>query len=150
MTIDKFKELLTRPEGPCIDFKREQYDLLSDKEGIYTAKFIKDIIALSNTIREETAFIIFGVEESNGQKNLIGINNLLDDSIFQDKIKDKVSPKPKFYSYSIALNGYVFGIIEIPIVKYSEPICAIKNLKGIEAGKVYCRRGSINAEATTR
>ena len=151
MTDQEFEEILLKPESDILDFKREQYDLLRKSNEVNTSKFIKDIISFCNTIRTESAYIILGVgEKQNGEKDLIGIDKHIDDAIFQEKIKNKVTPIPHFSYYTKKVNDETFGIIEIPIRKYVEPIFPTVKMKGLEIGKVYCRRSSSNSEATSR
>ncbi len=147
VSIDKFLELIDRPESTTLDFKRGQYKIINDNADIKTAEFIKDIISFSNTIRTETAYIILGISNENGEKELMGIDIDIDDAIFQEKVKDKVNPKPTFLYYTIKYENKLFGIFEIPITKYSEPITPVVKMKGLEVGKIYFRRGSSNAEA---
>jgi len=149
MDKKKFEELINRAESHKIDFKSQQYDIIKDKTGEKTAEFIKDIISFTNTIRNESAYIILGIEElKDGTKIFHGINKHIDDETFQQKIKDKVNPKPIF-SYSIFdYENKKYGIIEIPIRYYSEPIAPINKLKGLESGRVYFRRGTSNSEAS--
>lgn len=142
-----FENLISRPESTILDFKREQYKIINDESGIKTAGFVKDIISFANTIRTETAYVIIGISTDNDNKELIGIDFNIDDATFQEKIKDKVYPKPNFLYYSINYKSKKFGIIEIPVSKYSEPIAPIVKMKGLEVGKIYFRRGSSNAEA---
>jgi len=145
----KFEELINRSEGTKIDFKRQQYDLKNDKSGEKTANFIKDIISFANTIRNESAYIIIGIEEQeDGKKNFHGIDKHIDDAIFQQKIKDKVSPKPIFTYSLIDYKENTYGVFEIPINSYSKPIESIKPLKGLKKDTIYFRRGSSNSEAT--
>jgi hypothetical protein len=151
MTHQEFEEILLKPESNILDFKREQYDILNKSNEANLAKFIKDIISFCNTIKTESAFIILGVgENENGEKELIGINKHIDDSVFQEKIKDKVTPIPYFNYSTIKFGNKIFGIIEIPVRKYEEPIFPTVKMKGLESGKVYCRRSSSNSEATGR
>lgn len=151
MTISQFENLLKKPESSNLDFKRNQYEIINDSGDIKTAEFIKDIISFSNTIRSETAYIIIGIGiKENGDKEMIGLNKHIDDSIFQDKVKNKVFPIPQFLYYTIQYDNKTYGIIEIPIKKYSEPISATIKMKGLEIGKIYFRRGSTNSEATGR
>ena len=91
-----FENLISRPESTLLDFKREQYKIINDESGIKTAGFIKDIVSFSNTIRTETAYIVIGISTDNDDKELIGIDLNIDDATFQEKIKDKVYPKPTF------------------------------------------------------
>lgn len=147
MTREEFEILISKDESSTLDFKKEHYKFEKGNE-LQIAKFIKDIIAFSNTIRDTTAHILIGIEEENGNKLHHGIEGFIDDAIFQDKIKDKVDPKPKFSCYTFNYNGLIYGIIEIPIKRYSKPIMPTKSLNGLEPGKIYFRRGSSNSEAT--
>jgi len=149
ITQSEFKELIERPESTTLDFKRQQYKL-NDNSFNKTDEFIKDVVCFANTIREETAYIIIGISNENGNKELVGIDFDIDDATFQQKIKDKVNPKPQFLYYTIDFENKKFGIIEIPVVKYSEPIISIVKMKGLEVGRVYFRRGSSNEEAIGR
>src|SRR5690606_21489099 len=78
---------------------------------------------------------------------LIGINNSIDDSILQEKVKDKVFPRPFFNYYELYLESKKVGVLEFPIIKYELPITPSVKIKGLEVGKVYYRNGSSNTEA---
>jgi hypothetical protein len=151
ITTAIFETLLLKSESSNIDFKLQQYDFKNDIDKSKTAKFIKDIISFCNTIRTEPAYIIIGIEiNKDGSKKLVGLNENIDDSIFQEKLMNKVSPNPTFSSYSFSYSELNFGIIEIPIKKYSEPISPTVKMKGLEPGRIYFRRGSSNSEANGR
>jgi len=151
ITESDFEELIRRPESTTLDFKKEQYKIINDESGIKTAEFVKDLICFSNTIRTESAYIIIGISSNeNNDKQLLGLDFNIDDAIFQEKVKDKVFPKPIFLYYPIRFQGKDFGIIEIPVTKHSEPMTPIVKLKGLEVGKIYIRRGSSNSEAIGR
>jgi len=148
MTPFEFKALLIRPESSVLDFKSEFYDLNNDPDGNKLAKFIKDVLAFCNTIREQNAFIIFGVKENSDKtKILLGLSSSIDDSILQDKIKDKIYPRPTFCLYTITFEGKQYAILDFPIVKYAFPVTSTVKLKGVEIGKVYYRQGTMNSEA---
>lgn len=154
-----FEKLLLNPEGFLIDYKRDQY-CLDSKEN--KAKCIKDIISLANTIRQNNAYIVMGIEEIDGKrykykheiKSLsygYGITKILDDQIFQTLVKDKVSPKPKFLYYIYTdKQGNKFGIIEIFIIKGVEPFRPVNNFGGgiLKSGTLYYRLGSTNEPAS--
>jgi hypothetical protein len=144
-----FETLTKNPESDVLDFKRLALNFLTNKE-TEDAKLVKDILCFSNTIRNETAYILYGVEESNGNKVLLGVADFPDDAILQQKVKDKVTPSAKFKSYTYLSQGLSFGVIEIPIYPHDEPLSPVIRLKGLEVGKIYIRRGSSNAEATGR
>lgn len=149
MNITLFRSLLDRSESNTIDFKREHYKIIgSENDG--ASSLIKDLISFANTIRNESAFIIIGVEELGTRKNLIGIDRPIDDNIIQSKIKDKINPRLIFSYENFEFDGKVFGVIEIPVRRYPEPIMPTIKMKGIEPGKVYKRHGSSNVEATAR
>ncbi len=149
MNKELFKNILLKEESVEIDFKKEHYKLIGGKDED-TAKFVKDIVSFSNTIRENSAFIILGVLNENDKKELLGINNPIDDNILQAKIKDKVYPRPHFKYLNFEYENLVFGIIEIPLRRYIEPIMPTVKMKGLEVGKIYCRQGSTNVEANGR
>ena len=150
MTAHEFEKYITESESSTLDFKTDIYDFKNDKEKVVTSKFIKDIISFANTIRTESSFIIFGIQENDdGSVNLNGISNKIDDAMLQDKVKDKVIPRPIFSYSTLSYQGKQFGIIEFPIQKYEMPIVpSVNDLKGLEAGKVYYRNGTANTEAT--
>lgn len=148
MTLQQFETLITETESSTLDFKNELYDFQNDSNKVVTAKFIKDVISFSNTIRTNTSFIIFGIQEDDGKLILNGIKNKIDDAILQDKVKDKVIPRPSFSYSTVKYQEKQFGILEFPIQKYEMPIVpSVNDLKGLEAGKVYYRNGTANTEA---
>ena len=146
MTEEEFKLLILRSEGETIDFKREQYDLINATEDS-KAKFVKDVVSFVNTIREESAYIIIGIELTENGKIFHGLNKNIDDSIFQDQLKTRVYPFPNFNYTNITLDGLVYGVIEIPLKNYPEPIAPVVKMRGLDPGKIYMRKGSSNSEA---
>jgi hypothetical protein len=148
MTDELFKKLIDNSEGRLLDYKICCYNFQGQKEDA-DAKFVKDIISFSNTVRDSTAYIIFGVkEETNGIKSLIGIDDFSDDAIFQQKTKSRIFPSPSFSSYKYNYDDKLFGIIEVPIYSYARPLVATQKLKGLQIDKIYIRQGSSNEEAT--
>lgn len=147
LTNTEFKQLLGKSENSILDFKTELYDF--NKGQVENAKFIKDIISFSNTIRKDTSYIIFGIKEiKDGSIELKGISKNIDDAILQDKVKDNVYPRPNFSYYTITSENKVFGVLEFPVIKYELPLSPTKKMKGLEAGKFYFRNGTSNTEAT--
>lgn len=147
ITVAEFENLLNNSESSILDFKRINYSVDNGPEN--ASKFVKDIISFANTIRTKSAFIILGVDvKQDNSKELIGITDYIDEAIFQDKIKDKVFPRPIFKYSTIVYKNLSFGVIEIPVSKYALPISPTIKLKGLEPGKIYFRRGSSNSEAS--
>ena len=55
------EELLKRQESDDLDFKSQQYNLT---DGHSRSEFIKDIIAMANTPRSGSAYILLGVRNN--------------------------------------------------------------------------------------
>jgi hypothetical protein len=146
MTDEEFELLLIKSEGDTIDFKAEHYDLINSNDDS-KAKFVKDIISFTNTIRNESAYIVIGVESIDSKKNLLGLNKHIDEAILQDQLKSRVYPIPQILYKTVFFKAKEYGIIEIPLKRYPEPIAPIVKMKGLEPGKIYIRRGSSNSEA---
>ncbi|AWH86068.1 hypothetical protein HYN59_13525 [Flavobacterium album] len=145
-----FNELLSRGEADTLDFKLKGYfveDVSSSKKD-KDNDFIKDVLALSNTIRDENAYIIIGVDDD-GNKIGIAEDDFVDGAVLQSKIKDKVYPLPKLSTYPFYdEDGLKFQIIEIPVVWNQSP-CLPTFTSGmiIEKGQVYLRRMTSNERA---
>jgi len=145
---EEITKILEKPESSTLDFKEDLYDFSNDRDLKNTAKFIKDVISFSNTIRNEKGLIVFGVKETTGNTfEFIGLNKSIDDSILQEKVKDKVFPRPYFSYYELSYNEKKIGILEFPVTKYELPITPVIKMKGLETGKMYYRSGSSNTEA---
>lgn len=144
MTSEEFKAIVDQSESSLLDFKLQQYKVTGDGSDEGTSKFIKDVVCMCNTPRDKPGFIVIGIQCEDHEKKLIGLDVHVDEAVFQDKIKDKFSPKPTFSYYTFEYDSKTFGIFEIPVHKYLHPITPLKELKGLERDKVYFRRGSMN------
>lgn len=148
ITEAKFKELLERSETDTIDYKRTMYDFDNDTENKKLAAYLKDIISFSNTIRNESSFIIIGVHKNpDNSFELYGIDKHIDESILQAKVTNKIFPVPKFKYYTFNYNNMKFGIFEFPIQKYQVPLSPTSSMKGLVVNQPYYRKGSMNTEA---
>jgi hypothetical protein len=147
ITQQEFEILVNMSESSILDFKTKIYDFDNDKEKAIT-DFVKDVISFINTIRNQSAYIIIGIEEKDdGDKVFHGIDKNIDDVIFQDKVKDKIFPRPVFSFNKIQYKNKDYGIFEFPVQKYQSPLSTTIKLKGLEIGKYYFRRGTRNSEA---
>jgi hypothetical protein len=148
LTIKDFELLINSAESSVLDFKSSMYELEDGSDLRNTAKLVKDILCFSNTIRNEKSYIIIGVEEKeDGTKNLCGITENIDDARLQDKVKDKIFPRPNFLFYSLKYNEKLFGVFEFPVTKYPQPIYPSIKMKGLDIGRIYHRKGTTNSEA---
>jgi len=157
MTQELFDKLLESGEGKTIDFKEKHYFEKSsshqsdakDKD----SEFIKDLLAFSNTIRDESAYILIGVKEDSSTKKGIAVgidtSDTIDSSNLQSKVRSKVTPGLVFSCRKfIDKNGKHFEIIEIPIVAYPSPCVSVITRGGLLVKDiVYLRADSQNAEA---
>ena len=144
LNFEELSFLLSKPESDTLDFKSEQYKL-SDNES--KSKFIKDILAFSNTKRSSAAYIFIGVDINKiNKRNLITIDKQYDDSLFQSLIKDKINPIPKFLFYHVEHKGIMLGIFRIE-VGLQRPYKPTKDFGILRKGTIYIRRGSTNEEA---
>lgn len=85
---DRFETLLKNPEGWILDFKAEQYILDNDGR---KASFVKDILSMANTVRNETSYIVLGIKvEADGRKKRLGIKAHLDDACLQEISLDEI------------------------------------------------------------
>lgn len=148
ITTKDFENILLQSETSILDFKKKMYDFEKEKQKA-NAALIKDVISFTNTIRNETSYIIFGVKElEKGKLDLLGVETTIDEAILQQKVRSNVFPKPIFNYYHINHQGKVFGVLEFPVQKFELPLTPTKNLKGLTAGSVYYRNGTSNTEAT--
>ncbi|SCW53743.1 helix-turn-helix domain-containing protein [Mucilaginibacter sp. NFR10] len=153
MTQELFDELLSNGENETVDFKEHSYfyNLLSNNKKDKDAELLKDIISFTNTVRDQSAYILIGVKEISGKGIPIGIDEseAIDNSIIQSKIKDKSSPVPKFSYYPFYNNeGKRFDIVEIPVAWYPSPCVSTVSIGNLlERNQVYIRRVSSNEKA---
>lgn len=148
-----FELQLGRTEGPSIDFKRTQYDFSGASKAEKTekrAKFVKDLLCMWNTPREEPAYLILGVEsQPNGSKVLHGVAGHVDDAELRQKLDGWVFPLPNFDYQFVQYNGHEFAVLVIPPDPTTGPCLPLQDVgEGLlRKHQVYCRRGSQNVEA---
>lgn len=152
ITLEKIQQLLSQSEGPTLDFKEEPHGIANDGK---KAEFIKDILAMANTPRENDSYIIIGVRKTqDGRKQIKGVNSHPDDATLQDILNNAaIQPsKPLFYYHDhLEIEGKSIGVIEIPKEENRNigPFCCGKKFAGLETRTYYYRRGSKNEEAST-
>ena len=150
MTEEELKALISKQESESLDYKSAGYVFPDERH-----KFVKDLLALANTPREESAFVVFGIDWSPEKGSVVvGLNQQLDDSELQDQFTSaRIQPRPRFTYYPLRLDGRQVGVLEVPIT-HGGPFTAVddyafvKNTAKIQGGAVYYRRGTQNARAT--
>lgn len=133
--------LLYRGEGTTLDYKVQQYahdGASPDDKG----ELLKDILAFSNAWRDETAYILIGV---NNSVEIVGLDKDLDDSRLQQFISEKTNSPVTFSYRSVNYKGVKLGLYTIPV--QARPIFAKKQYGKVLPDTVYVRRGSATATA---
>ena len=156
MTEREFQQLIGRSESQTLDFKEAGYGLKNSRN-----KFIKDVLAMANTPREQPAHIVFGVRWTpESGSTVVGLEHQLDDVELQHAFgEDRVHPIPGFTYIPLRFRGKQVGVLEIPVGK-DGPYMPIKDQdrkrpksssydEGLQASTVYYRRGTQNVRATS-
>jgi hypothetical protein len=145
MTEEQFLQFKFKSESDSLDFKSEQYKFTSATDE-QKSELLKDIIAMANSWREETGYIILGIIEKPEKPNeLIGITEHIDDSRLQEFINNKTNKICSFSYKTVTFEDLTFGIIEIPVQK--RPLFLKKQYGRLKQDTVYVRRGSSTTEA---
>ena len=93
-------QLLHDTEGNALDFKQDQYDFkgADDKQ---KSELLKDILAFVNAWRGQSAYILIGVKERQGQRSeVVGVTEHLDDASLQQFVTSKTQ-RPVQLSYHV-------------------------------------------------
>lgn len=151
--IRSFAIASSETTSDTLDFKVTQYDFSGDDQTTQDRKramFIKDILCMKNTPRDESSFIVLGVKsKADGSKELRGLSEHHDDADLQSKMSSWVFPYPKFSYAVIKYEEKDFGVITVPADRTLGPCFSLKEFAGglLKARQLYFRRNSQNAEA---
>ena len=136
--------LLSRQEADDLDFKSEEYNL-SNNHG--RSKFIKDIVAMANTPRSDSAYILLGVLEQSGRVvGTPGVTKHPDESDLGRIVAGRITPTPKFSYRQVRYDGLEFGLIEIPCIQPAI-VMPRADFEVLRKNVVYIRRNTQNIEA---
>lgn len=75
-------QLLFRGESESLDFKRDQYPFYEEDDRV-KSEIVKDVLAMANSWRSETGYILVGVDGNNGFPRAVGITKHIDDAHLQ-------------------------------------------------------------------
>ena len=135
---------MQRQESDDLDFKSQQYNL---KNGYNRSKFIKDILAMANTPKSGSAYIVLGVREQSGKVTGIpGVTDHPDESELGGIVSGKVNPIPRFTYRQVQYGDLELGLIEIP---HDQPGISVPRADNgvLRATTVYIRRNTQNVPA---
>jgi predicted HTH transcriptional regulator len=141
------ESLLYQSEGTALDFKRDQYPFSNHATDDQKSELLKDILAFANSFRQTDAYIIIGVKESNGDREVFHIedDDHFDDAKLQQFVNGKTN-RPIELAYEVHhYEGKNLGVIRI--AKQERPIYSKKNYGKVKQEVVYYRLGSSTAIA---
>lgn len=139
--INIIKNLPNVNEKAVIDFKIIPYT--KDK----MADFISDTIAMLNSIEayRKDKYIIFGVVDSTKYPKGIELEEMQDDSHYQNLI-DKITPRPIVETGTVKVNGLYYGYVYISKVNVNRVYEVYEdyssNASKVVKGQSYIRKGS--------
>ena len=129
---------IIRHESECgyVEFKSEQYFT----NGL--AAFVKDMMAMANSPFPGKKYIIVGVAEKGGNKDLAGLSQTLDDSAnYHQTIHSNVEPEIPFTVRTVEVDDKSFGVFTIE-GSTNRPYMMKKDYFGLKKGECYIRKGS--------
>lgn len=143
---EMLEALLNMDEGPTLDFKREQYPF--EKETAEAkGELLKDILAMVNTHRYRTAYILVGVEEVRGGRSVVsGVDQHWEDASLHQFVNSKTNRPAGFSYFPFRSDGKSIGVFSIPIQR--RPVYLLVNSGKVTRNTVYVRDGSSTREAT--
>ena len=148
MDREQLNTIVYGDETNLIDYKEQDYDFTDNKGKI---SFIKDILSMSNTPRDESAYIVLGVRHVSGGINVIvGLPAIRDDSVYQNIFHHtNFDPKPVFRLTTHTLENKYISLLEVCLPGRNDfPFSSKKNFGDkILANVIYHRQNSTNAEA---
>lgn len=146
MTPDLLEQLLYEEESDSLDFKSEQYKLVSATDD-EKSELLKDILAFANSWCRTDAWILIGVREvKGGRSEIIGVADQLEDASLQQFVNKKTN-RPIAFSYrALSTDEGTIAVIKIP--RQERPFYLEKDFGKLKAQTVYVRRGSSTDEAS--
>jgi len=145
MSSEILDKLRYRSESDDLDFKQTQYHFIGGNEAT-KAEMLKDILAMANSWREGTGYIVLGFKDQRPHPaEITGIAEHVDDAQLQQFVSGKVKPKLTFCYEEHLYEGKTVGLISIP--KQKRPFFISTPYGKLKSNVVYVRRGSSTDEA---
>lgn len=136
-----YEKLLYEDECNYIDFKKEQYKFIGEKDINVKCELLKDVLAFANSWASGPRYILIGVMDTKQNKaKVVGIDSHIDDANLQEFI-NKNTNVPVDFSYSkVKCEDLPIGVIKIN--PCNRPVYLKKNVGYLKKNTVYYRRGS--------
>ncbi len=143
---EMLEALLNMDEGPTLDFKREQYPFENETVQV-KGELLKDILAMVNTHRYRTAYILVGVEEDRGGRSVVvGVDQHWEDASLHQFVNNKTNRPAAFSYFPFSSDGKRIGVFSIPIQR--RPVYLLADFGKLTRNTVYVRDGSSTRGAT--
>ena len=102
LTEEDLKEIIAiKTEDIGLDFKATMYNLKDDTS---KTALIKDVMAMANSFYENNSYIVIGVKEKVGTKEILGITEVKDQVDYESFVNSKVEPSINFYFYTLKVD----------------------------------------------
>ena len=150
LTDALLEELRYKGEGSDLDYKTERYPF-ANASNEEKSELLKDILALANTHRDGTAYILMGFKENPPYPaEVVGLSRegAIDDSRLQEFVNGKLETKLNFRYEERLFDGKHVALISIP--KQQRPFYLKKDYGKLFKEVVYVRRGSATGTASPR
>ena len=139
-----FTDLLALTEVRKVDYKRDQYNLIDEKQ---KADFIKDILCMANA-PDSDGHILLGVKSEKGKpRKVVGISHHHDSSDLEAIVNIVIEPPIQFEYYPLNYKSAKCALLYIPKSK-AKPHWPKKDYGKLERRIIYTRRSSGNREAS--
>ncbi|MEK5029897.1 ATP-binding protein [Paenibacillus sp. FSL R7-0302] len=145
--MDKIIKALIEDGYECdyLDFKEKQYSKEKNVD------LIMDIMAMANSSHNGDKFIIVGIKERPGGKEIKGINpeELIDSSNYNQVVHSNIEPDIEFDYFKYEYNGATLGVFRIYGTE-NKPYMLKKKYERLNEGLCLIRKGSTNSLAKRR
>ena len=138
--------LLGMDEGPTLDFKREQYPFEKETAEV-KSELLKDILAMVNTHRYRTVYILVGVEEiRGGRSKVVGVDRHWENASLHQFVNSGTNRLAEFNYMPFQIDDKEIGVFNVPV--QNRPVYSLKNYGKVSANTVYLRDGSSTGVAS--
>lgn len=142
------EQLRHKGESHDLDYKVKRYAFANATDD-EKSELLKDVLAMANTHRSGTAYILMGfAERTPDPAEAVGLSELdaIDDSRLQQFINDKLAAKLTFKYEERMFSGKRIAVLSIP--KQKRPFYLTKPFGKVPKDTVFVRRGSATAIAS--
>jgi len=137
--------LLFRNEGDTLDFKRDQYKFVGEKNDHIKSELLKDILAMANSWGTGVRYIFIGIKENiPPPHDLHGLlaSAHIDDATIQQFVNQKTNKPIRFRYEALEHEGENVALIRIEDQTSERPFYLKKDYGPLKEEAIYIRRGS--------